>query len=88
MQVIFHHRRDKTKSRGGATVAMLTDEDKNVLSWAVALCHPKDNFCKHTGRMKAAGRLRSAWQNHPLTVPVPLPVFLENVPTLLRELVR
>lgn len=59
-QVIFHHvRNQKIVGRGGATFAMALDADRNVVAFAVAKCHLKDNFCKLTGRVKAASRLAS-----------------------------
>ena len=47
--------------RGGATIAYscLTPDS---FVYAVAKCHDNDNFCKHTGRAKAAGRLKSKRQ--------------------------
>lgn len=44
-------------SRGGATVAYVQGEDG--ISFAVAYCHPNDNYNKRLGRAKAAGRLLS-----------------------------
>lgn len=60
-KIVFHHiRKDKNQPRGQAvTVAMEVNEQKEVVGWATAKCHPKDNFCKHTGRVKSAGRLNS-----------------------------
>ena len=59
----FIHIRNKNidgsiSGRGGATVAY-NPLDTNSFVFAIAACHPKDNFCKHTGRAKAAGRLKS-----------------------------
>jgi hypothetical protein len=48
----------KLTARGGMTVAMHVEND-NVTQYSAAFCHPKDNYCKHTGRVKAAGRLQS-----------------------------
>lgn len=45
-------------SLGGATVAYRVDENGGV-RYAVAWCHPNDNYNKHLGREKAAGRLES-----------------------------
>lgn len=48
-------------SRSGATIAFaMPDKDKKVpIFYAVAWCHPNDNFSKHLGRVKSRGRLRS-----------------------------
>ncbi len=81
--MVFHHQRDKSSPRGGATIAMLCDDEKQVVAWAAAHCHPKDNFCKHTGREKAAGRLRSRHWRVDLRTPVPLNVFLNGAAELL-----
>lgn len=43
--------------RGGITIAYIIDG--NSIYAAEALCHPNDNFNKHIGRAKAAGRLKS-----------------------------
>lgn len=43
---------------GGITVAYQKIEE-GKFRVAYAHCHPKDNFCKATGRIKAAGRLKS-----------------------------
>jgi hypothetical protein len=45
----------KPDSRGGATVAYVTRDDKTYA--AIAFCNPKDNFNYAYGRAKAAGRL-------------------------------
>jgi hypothetical protein len=40
-------------------IEMSDTEEDMIVAWAAATCHPKDNFCKATGRVKAAGRLNS-----------------------------
>lgn len=45
--------------QGGMTVAYQLSEDKQTLTYAVAKCHWRDQYCKKTGRIKAAGRLKS-----------------------------
>lgn len=49
--------------RGGATVSAIVKEDGTVVKWAVAYCHPKDNFNRHLGRVKATGRMNSKTQS-------------------------
>lgn len=47
-------------TKGGKTIAYVLDEQQDrVYGYAEAKCHEKDNFNKHQGRAKAAGRLRS-----------------------------
>ncbi len=59
-KILYHHIRNKNQPRGRAvTLAMAVNENNEVTAWAAATCHPKDNFCKQTGRVKAAGRLNS-----------------------------
>lgn len=56
----YIHIRGKDKpTKGGATFAYMQHEDGSW-SYAAAYCHPGDNFCRRTGRVKAAGRLNSA----------------------------
>lgn len=55
----FVHLRNLDKNRGGITIAYSVDEDTKVVYYAIARCNPKDNFCRRTGRVKAAGRLLS-----------------------------
>lgn len=45
---------------GGLTIAYVLNKSFKVVGWAAAKCCNKDNFNKHVGRMKAAGRLLSA----------------------------
>ncbi len=47
--------------RGGVTVAY-NQLGTDSFVYAVAQCHSNDNFNKHTGRAKAAGRLKSKSQ--------------------------
>lgn len=62
MSKIAHIRLKKTddtiNSNGGVTVAYekLANE---TYKYALAFCHPHDNFSKKLGRMKAIGRLNS-----------------------------
>lgn len=44
---------------GGTTYAYELDNDNNVIGYAIAKCHEKDNFCKRVGRIKAEGRMKS-----------------------------
>lgn len=48
----------KESLRPVGTLAIRNDKDGNV-TVALAMCHPKDNFCYKTGRHKAFGRLFS-----------------------------
>lgn len=50
----------KIMAHGGMTIAYLLDADFKVVGYAGAKCHEKDNYNKHIGRAKAAGRLRSS----------------------------
>lgn len=45
-------------SRSGATIAYVSNVDGTV-TWAGAFCHPKDNYNKRMGRVKASGHLKS-----------------------------
>lgn len=45
-------------SNGGVTVAYERLSD-GIYKYALAFCHPHDNFSKKLGRMKAIGRLNS-----------------------------
>ena len=45
---------------GGGTVAYEVDQDTGmVLRAASSFCHPKDNFNRYLGRVKAEGRMNS-----------------------------
>ena len=62
MTKIAHIRLKKTdntiNSNGGVTVAY-EKLANNVYKYALAFCHPHDNFSKKQGRAKATGRLKS-----------------------------
>ena len=69
-EVMFKHARGKNpdgtiSNMGGMTFAY-TFLQGGYVKFAVAVCHPNDNFEKRIGRVKSAGRLRSAY--HSLTV--------------------
>lgn len=89
-KVVFHHIRNKNQPRGNAvTLAMEVNEQNQVVAWAEAKCHPKDNFCKHTGRVKAAGRLQSPKYRNLTSIVMTVTVkeFLEIiVPTYATEI--
>lgn len=51
---------------------------KLVHRYAVATTHPKDMFCRHTGRVKAAGRLKSKDQFGVCIPPEELSVFIAH----------
>ena len=62
-KVMFKHVRYKNpdgtiSNMGGMTLAY-TFLQGGYVKFAVAVCHPKDNFEKRIGRVKSAGRLRS-----------------------------
>lgn len=38
------------QARGGATHIRLYSDDGELLSEGMSLCHPKENFCRRTGR--------------------------------------
>lgn len=48
------------RPRGGATVVVLEDPATCSLHVGVSVCSKKDNFCKRTGREKAAQRAMAA----------------------------
>ncbi len=61
----YVHCRNKAKDgsvtpHGGLTIAYVLNDAFKVVGFASAKCHTKDNYNKHVGRMKAAGRLLSA----------------------------
>jgi hypothetical protein len=43
-------------SRGGRTIAVITNHDRTKIYSGVALCSPEDNYCKETGRTIALAR--------------------------------
>ena len=44
---------------GGGTVAFEIDDAGYVTRFASSICHPRDNFSRYLGRVKAEGRLQS-----------------------------
>ena len=50
----------EVESRGGATVAIIPDDQNKTATISIARCNPHDVFCKKTGREIAAGRIRAA----------------------------
>lgn len=42
--------------KGGWTRAFIYTPNGNIASYALALCSPKDNFCRRIGRTIAVGR--------------------------------
>lgn len=48
------------EATGGVTIAYITIPAENKVFWSVARCHPKDNFNKALGRIKALGRLKQS----------------------------
>lgn len=63
-ELFLEHGIAKTRvdGKGGATIAYEA-LGNNEFIVAVSKCHHNDNFCKRTGRIKAAGRLKSANQS-------------------------
>jgi hypothetical protein len=64
MKTKFIHLRDRDANgralgTGGGTVAYQVDDSGFVVRSAASLCHPKDNFSRYLGRVKAEGRLHS-----------------------------
>lgn len=55
MKTKFAHVRGKRPH----TVAYRVTPNGDI-EYAVAYCHPKDQYCKATGRVKAEGRLNSS----------------------------
>ncbi|HEY9815114.1 MAG TPA: hypothetical protein V6D20_04810 [Candidatus Obscuribacterales bacterium] len=64
-------RNGQVAPNGGATVAIEL-LDKFHVRYAVAKCHPKDNFIKRVGRDKASGRLKSEKFSHSLELFAPV----------------
>ena len=50
----------KVAAHGGMTIAYYVDSAFKVVGYAAAKCHSNDNYNKHIGRAKAAGRLLSS----------------------------
>ena len=62
--VKFHHIRNKENmGKGGMTVAYEQQTD-GTIAYALAQCHPNDNYNKSLGRAKSAGRLMSEKYRH------------------------
>lgn len=80
MNVIFHHHRDKSKPNGGVTYAFEVNDKRQIVAFAIAKCHTKDNFCKHTGRAKAKGRLGSLRYRQD-TNPIDVSEFIARIDT-------
>lgn len=77
MDIKYAHIRDRQSPRGGATLAMQVDNDM-VVNFASALCHPKDNFCRATGRLKAAAKLNAARVvGNPMPFPMPIKAVID-----------
>lgn len=65
MKIKFAHCRNKNydgsiNPHGGLCLAYVINDEFKVIGYAAARCHPKDAYVKQVGRMKAAGRLKSA----------------------------
>lgn len=66
MTKFVHVRPEGSDNRqGGFTIAFNHNEGSNEVSFAVARCNAKDNFCRATGRRIAEGRLNA---NHDVSV--------------------
>ena len=69
MKTKFIHKRFQTtipgleqqeiSGKGGVTIAYVPNEDTNEVLYAIARCHPRDNFNKQQGRIKAEGKMKS-----------------------------
>lgn len=73
--------------RGGYTVAYKIVEDSNTtprIDYAVAKCCQTDNYNKHVGRAKAAGRLDSDKQKFSIRVPID---EIDSVEDILRQFI-
>ena len=64
----MHFRAAGKDSRGGATVAILTNDAEKTATISIARCNPTDVFCKKTGREIAAGRIRAALSGRSTTI--------------------
>lgn len=83
MKIKFFHQRkyDKNKvllTHGGATIAYEIDDKGLVHKSAAAVCHKKDAYCKHTGRVKAKGRLLSPRYTIISKPPIPEQDFIKQ----------
>ena len=78
MKIKFIHIRNAANiNKGGQTVALECDRHDMVHAYAVAYCHPKDNFCKRTGRIKAEGKLKSKHSRIIVDTPEDFKLMLE-----------
>lgn len=75
MTIVHHH----VRGAHNITYAMKLNDEKLVVAYAYAACHPKDQFCKHTGRVKSAGRLKSDRFRTDIIPGVPIKDFLTAV---------
>lgn len=70
----------KVLGNGGITVAFETNDSGYVQWSAAAICHPRDNFSRYMGRVKASGRLKSAkWRVDYTDVTVHEKDFIKNL---------
>lgn len=84
MRTKFFHKRVKLENdtispNGGTTIAYLMDDNQQVHGFAKAWCHNKDHFCKHKGRVKAEGRLKSPHYFQKLDIPINEQDFLKGM---------
>lgn len=65
---------DCIDSYGGATVALTYSEEDDRWAYGVALCHIRDHYCKHNGRILAKHRAEAAFlAKHPLVFAAMMP---------------
>ena len=57
---------DELEGKGGLTVAYRHTDGK--VSYAIAMCNTKDNYCKAKGRMIATGRLLAGRNTYKVVV--------------------
>ncbi|WEU67356.1 hypothetical protein [Xanthomonas phage JGB6] len=62
---LFHE--GQVLSRGGRTIAYVENTD-GTLTFATAACHPRDNYSKRLGRIKAQGLLKSSSRAQTVTM--------------------
>lgn len=77
----------KIMGRGGKTFAYEVKDGK-VIKVAAASCHDKDNFCKKTGRIKAEGRLKSAYYSKEVLPPETEESFRRNTYEYWQEIAK
>ena len=46
-------------SKGGITISGMVDENNQVIRFATAFCHSRDNYNRKTGKIKATSRMHS-----------------------------